>query len=341
MAFFSLSMLRIALELARTDVAWDDLATTFLERFLAIAEAMEATASGISLWSDTDGFFYDALVAQDGVGYQQLPVRTMVGLIPLLAVAIAPEWVDKELPDFAGRLQWLQQHRPEQTSALVTSRGPDGTHRTFALVDPARYLRVLERLLDEQEFLSQYGIRSLSAAYRNGFSVVVDGTTLDTRYDPGESTSGLFGGNSNWRGPVWFPVNVLLTDALRTYAQGAGADVTVELPTGSGIRMPLAAAADDLERRLVGLFRPGADGRRPSDPRDRGDGPLWTEHPTFSEYFHGDTGIGLGASHQTGWTAMVAHLICSTPLATSPNQTESRTTKGQTQGQPNQGENHP
>ena len=309
MAFFSLSMLRIALELARTDAAWDDLATTFLERFLAIAEAMEATASGISLWSDVDGFFYDALVAEDGVGYQQLPVRTMVGLIPLLAVAIAPEWVDQELPDFAGRLQWLRQHRPEQTSALVTSRGPDGTHRTFALVDPARYVRVLERLLDEQEFLSPHGIRSLSAAYRDGFSVVVDGTTLATRYDPGESTSWLFGGNSNWRGPVWFPVNVLLTDALRTYAHGAGAEITVELPTGSGNRVPLSAAADDLERRLVDLFLPGADGRRPSDPRDRGDGPLWTEHPTFSEYFHGDTGIGLGASHQTGWSGLVALLL--------------------------------
>jgi hypothetical protein len=326
MAFFSLSMLRIALELARSDAAWDDLATTFLERFLAIAEAIEATASGISLWSDPDGFFYDALVSDDGVGYQQLPVRTIVGLIPLLAVAIAPEWVDQELPDFAGRLQWLQQHRPEQTSALVTSRGRDGTHRTFALVDPGRFVRVLERLFDEQEFLSPHGIRSLSAAYRNGFSVVVEGSTMATRYDPGESTSGLFGGNSNWRGPVWFPVNVLLTDALRTYAQGAGADVMVELPTGSGNRVPLSAAADDLEGRLVGLFRPGADGRRPSDPRDRGDGPLWSDHPTFSEYFHGDTGIGLGASHQTGWTALVAHLICSTPPATS---------------QTDQGENHP
>jgi hypothetical protein len=253
-------------------------------------------------------------------------VRTIVGLIPLLAVAIAPEWVDQELPDFAGRLQWLQQHRPEQTSALVTSRGRDGTHRTFALVDPGRYVSVLERLFDEQEFLSPHGIRSLSAAYRNGFSVVVEGSTMATRYDPGESTSGLFGGNSNWRGPVWFPVNVLLTDALRTYAQGAGADVMVELPTGSGNRVPLSAAADDLEGRLVGLFRPGADGRRPSDPRDRGDGPLWSDHPTFSEYFHGDTGIGLGASHQTGWTALVAHLICSTPPATS---------------QTDQGENHP
>ena len=317
MAFFSLSMLRIALELARTDAAWDDLATTFLERFFAIAEAMEATASGISLWSETDGFFYDALVADDGPGYQQLPVRSMVGLIPLLAVAIAPEWADRELPDFANRLLWLQKHRPEQTSALITSRGLNGTHHTFALVDKPRYVRMLERLLDEQEFLSAHGIRSLSAAYRNGFEVVVDGTTLGTRYDPGESTTGLFGGNSNWRGPVWFPVNVLLTDALRTYAQGAGADLMVELPTGSGHRVPLSAAADDLEQRLVSLFRPGPDGRRPADPRDHGGGPLWTEHPTFSEYFHGDTGIGLGASHQTGWTALVAHLICSTPPATT------------------------
>jgi hypothetical protein len=324
MAFYALSMLRIALELARADAAWDDLATTFLERFLTIAEAMESPASGVSLWNDDDGFYYDALVAYDdtaldnGMGVEQLPVRSLVGLLPLLAVALAPEWVSVELPDFTQRLRWLQRHRPEQTAALITSLD-ESTHQTLALVDPQRYARLVARLLDEQEFLSPHGVRSLSAAYRNGFTAQVDGAAMTTRYDPGESTSALFGGNSNWRGPVWFPVNVLLADALRTYADGAGRDLRVELPTGSGNRVPLPVVADELEQRLIGLFRPGPDGRRPGDPRDHGDGPLWQPHPTFSEYFHGDTGAGLGASHQTGWTALVAHLICTTvPAVPAP-----------------------
>jgi hypothetical protein len=168
-------------------------------------------------------------------------------------------------------------------------------------------------MLDEDEFLSPHGIRSLSAVYRHGSSVPIDGADLPIRYVPAESDSGLFGGNSNWRGPVWMPVNVLLADALRTYAAGLAAELTVELPTGSGSRRTLAEVADEVDDRLIGLFRMSADGRRPSDPVHVGTGPLWAEHPTFSEYFNGDTGAGLGASHQTGWTAMVAHLICRRP----------------------------
>ncbi|MGH3509432.1 MAG: MGH1-like glycoside hydrolase domain-containing protein, partial [Nocardioidaceae bacterium] len=309
-AFFCLSMLRIAQELARTDNAWDYLATTFLERFFSIADAMEDLGThGVSLWDERDGFFYDALVGPGG-GSVDLPVRSLVGLLPMLAVAASPEWVSTALPDFTGRLAWLKKHRPEETDALITSVGADGKHHTLALIEPARYERLLARMLDEAEFLSPYGVRSLSAAYRDGFSTEVDGMRMGTRYDPGEATSGLFGGNSNWRGPVWFPVNVLLADALRTYGRGAGAALTVELPTGSGNRVGLVEVADELERRLVRLFRPGPDGRRPSDPRDHGSGALWAPYPTFSEYFHGDTGVGLGASHQTGWTALVAHLIC-------------------------------
>lgn len=168
-------------------------------------------------------------------------------------------------------------------------------------------------MLDEQEFLSPHGIRSLSAAYRDRVDVDVDGTPLPIRYLAGVSGSDLFGGNSNWRGPVWFPVNVLLTDAPRTYAEGIAASSTVEFPTGSGQRRGIREVADVLDQRLVGLFRPGPHGRRPGEPRDHGSGELWTTHPTFSEYFDGDTGSGLGASHQTGWTALVAHLICTTP----------------------------
>jgi hypothetical protein len=266
-------------------------------------------STSVSLWHEEDGFFYDVLVADDGTT-EPLRVRSMVGLLPLLAVGIAPEWVQRELPDFTERLRWLRRNRAGQISGVVSFRGKDGTHTTLSVVEPERYARLLTRLLDEEEFLAPHGIRSLSAAYRGGFTTSIAGQEMSLAYDPGESTSWLFGGNSNWRGPIWLPVNVLLVDALRTYAEGAGADHDVEYPTGSGHRSRLVEVADDLESRLISLFRPGPDGRRPSDQRDLPAGPLWTAHPTCSEYFHGDTGVGLGASHQTGWTALVAHLIC-------------------------------
>src|SRR6185437_11978771 len=272
MAFYCLSMLQIALELARTDAAWDDLATKFLEHFLAIARAMNSFGSrNVSLWNEADGFCYDVLTLPEG-GYQQLPVRSMVGLLPLLSVALAPDWVRTELPDFTARLAWLYRHRPELTASLITSHGPDGSHLTLSLLDPDRYQRVLHRLLDPAEFLSPFGIRSLSAAYRQPFSTEVAGHTVSISYLPGESDSGLFGGNSNWRGPVWFPVNVLLTDALRTYCAGRGGDLDVEMPTGSGQLRSLTEVADQLTDRLIALFRPGPDGRRPGDPVDVGDG---------------------------------------------------------------------
>jgi hypothetical protein len=300
MAFYCLTMLRVAIELARHDPAWDDVATKFLEHFLAIARALtEFGSHNVTLWDEQDGFFYDVLVEPDGE-YQQLPVRSVVGLLPMLAVALAPDWVAAELPDFTARVRWLQKRRPELLESLVATHGPSGTHLTLALVDRPRFVRLLSRLRDEQEFLSPHGIRSLSAAYREPFTTNVAGQPMTIRYDPAESDSGLFGGNSNWRGPLWFPVNVLLADAIRTYGRGAGA----ELPDS------LTAMADDLDDRMVALFRPDATGHRPSQPRDFGTGALWTEHVTFSEYFDGDTGVGLGASHQTGWTALVAHLIC-------------------------------
>ncbi len=310
MGFFCLSMLRMAIELARHDVAWDSSATKFLEHFLGIAEAMEQFGShDVSVWDEDDGFYYDVLVQPDG-NFQQFKVRSMVGLLPLMAVAVAPPWVESELPDFTARLQWLRERRPHLTDAIITTGHRGGQQHTLSLVDPSRLGRLLTRMLDEGEFLSPHGLRSVSAAYRDGYTAQVDGTTLSLAYTPGESDSGLFGGNSNWRGPVWFPVNILLLDALRTYASGAGEGFVRELPTGSARERSMAQIARDLEQRLVDLFRLGPDGRRPGDPRHVPTGPLWAPHPTFSEYFHGDTGAGLGASHQTGWTAMVAHLIC-------------------------------
>jgi hypothetical protein len=220
--------------------------------------------------------------------------------------------LEQGLPDFASRLHWLQRRRPGLTEAVLSRSGGADTDMLLAAVEPDRLHRVLTRMLDEREFLSPYGIRSVSAAYRDPFTTEVDGTAMSIDYEPGESQTALFGGNSNWRGPVWFPLNVLLADALRVYAHFLGEEATVELPTGSGRRVSVAGAADDIDQRLIALFRRGADGRRPSDGSriEASDSPLWREHVTFSEYFHGDTGEGLGASHQTGWTALVAHLLC-------------------------------
>jgi hypothetical protein len=310
MAFMCLSLLRIAQELGRHQHAFDDLATTFLERFLGICRAMGHFGSqGVSLWDEADGFFYDVLVGPDGQ-LETMRVRSLVGLLPLLAVSNVTAAVRQELPDFDEALRWLEAHRPDEVASVATTHPAAGDVLTLSVVDPARAARLLARLLDENEFLSPHGIRSLSAAHRDGVTLDVAGQSMSLRYTPGESDTGLFGGNSNWRGPVWMPLNVLIIDALHTYAAGSAAATTVEFPTGSGQRLGLHDVAAQLEERLVALFRPGADGRRPSDPRDWLAGPLWTQSPTFSEYFHGDTGVGLGASHQTGWTALVAHLLC-------------------------------
>ncbi|HQK31249.1 MAG TPA: glucosidase [Phycicoccus sp.] len=313
MAFMSLSMLRIALRLSRKDPAWDGLATTFLEHFFSIAQAMETFGTdGVSLWDESDGFFYDVLV--DGRGRSEpVRVRSLVGLLPLIAVAHVPAWAFRELSDVTARVRWLQRRRPELTDSLLHSGTGMGAMTTLTPLSPDRVDALLRRLFDEGEFLGPYGVRSLSAAYRGGATIDVGGTAMSIAYDPGESSTGLFGGNSNWRGPVWFPINVLLADGLLSYAAGVGSALTVEFPTGSGSRIPLDEAAGRIHDRLIALFRPGPDGRRPGTPRDHPTGPLWDAHPTFAEYFDGDTGRGCGASHQTGWTALVAHLICTRP----------------------------
>lgn len=314
-AFACLCLLRIAQELALTQPAWGDVATTFLERFLSITEAVE-NFGGLneSLWNEADGFFYDILV--DQVGHvTPVAVRSLVGFVPLLAVANSPAQLAGRVPELKERRAWLKRNRPQMMRYMLTDAGDgnQGGSMTLSLVDRDRYPRLLSRLFDEAEFLSPYGIRSLSAAYREGMTIQLVGQDMHIRYTPGMSEDGMFGGNSNWRGPVWFPLNVLLADALRHRAQGVGGQVEVEFPTGSGQRVSLLEAADRLEQRLLDLFRPGPDGRRPGQQRDMPSGPLWDEHPTFSEFFHGDSGVGLGASHQTGWTGLVAHLLCRRP----------------------------
>ncbi len=308
MAFYCQQMFKIAIELSRFDPAWQDCATKFLEHFLTISKAMNSFGShSISLWHEEDGFFYDVLVRPDGSA-MPMRVRSMVGLLPILGATDVPVWIDEQCPDVTARLRWLRKRRPELVGPLLFGSGPGGRRMLLSLVSPERLRRILERMFDPEEFLAPYGIRSLSKA-EQGVSEDIDGREVSMQYEPGESSTALFGGNSNWRGPVWFPVNVLLADKLRTYGRHFGEEFKIAIPTGSDNLCTLEQAADVIDGGLTGLFRP-VDGKRPADGRriESIANPLWSEHPSFYEYFDGDTGEGLGATHQTGWTGLVAHL---------------------------------
>ncbi|MFX0539236.1 MGH1-like glycoside hydrolase domain-containing protein [Ornithinimicrobium sp. Y1847] len=310
MGLFCLKMLRMSMELAREDEAWDEVATKFLVHFLSIAQAMDDIGrEHTSLWDEEDQFFHDILVTEEGDAYR-MPIRSMVGLLPLAGVALVPNWVAQDLPDLTDFFEGWTRRRPELRDALLHTNHAGYSLRTLSMMSRKQWRATVKRLLDDSEFLSPNGIRSLSAAHRDGVTVNVGGNDLSLAYVPGESDSHMFGGNSNWRGPVWLPVNALLTDALRNYGRSAGVGRPVEFPTGSGNQVPVDKVAGELEQRLVGLFRAGEDGRRPSTPIHHPSGPLWDAHPTFSEFFDGDTSVGLGASHQTGWTGLVAHFIC-------------------------------
>ncbi|MEW6270394.1 MAG: glucosidase [Thermodesulfobacteriota bacterium] len=313
MGMYCLNMLAIALELAREDRAYEDVASKFFEHFVYICHAMNNLGGhGVELWDCDDGFFYDVLALPDG---RKLPlkVRSLVGLIPLYGVETLDSELIDRLPAFKRRMQWFIENRPEFGDHVETSTMPDlRVLRLLALVGRDRLRQVLRYMLDEDEFLSPYGVRALSRHHlQHPYQLEVDGTVHRVDYEPGESRSGLFGGNSNWRGPVWLPVNFLLIEALQRYHFFYGDDLKVECPTGSGVRMNLWQVAAELSRRLVRLFLPDEHGVRPSlreVPLFRKD-PHFTDLVLFHEYFHGETGAGLGASHQTGWTALVAKLI--------------------------------
>ncbi len=313
MAMYTLNLLAIAFELAKDDPAYEDVASKFWEHFLYIANAMSNRGpEGHSMWNEEDGFFYDVLKLPDGSRFP-MKVRSMVGLIPLFAVETLDSELLHRMPSFKRRMDWFIENRPDLTSQTACMKKPgDDDRRLMAIVDEEELRSVLRFMLDEEEFLSPYGIRSVSKVHeKRPYVVEVDGHQHSVDYEPGESTSNLFGGNSNWRGPIWFPVNFLLIEALQRFHYYLGDDFTVEFPTGSGRYLTLWDVAGELSRRLSSLFLRDESGRRPAlaaighfhaDPN-------WRDLVLFHEYFHGDTGAGLGASHQTGWTGLVAKLI--------------------------------
>ena len=308
MAMYCLNMLAISMELARHNPSYEDVASKFFEHFMYIAHAMNTT----HLWDDKDGFFYDVLALPDG-RREPMRVRSMVGLIPLFAVETLSEDELARLPKFRSRLQWFIANR-QDLHGTVQKMGELNVERRrlLSVVHADQLRRILAVMLDETEFLSDHGVRSLSRAHLDDpYVLEVRGQRFEVRYEPAESQGPMFGGNSNWRGPVWFPVNFLLIESLQRFGYYHGDELTVQCPTGSGQYMTLAQVAAELSKRLERLFLPDADGRRPCNGgRDLFDrDPHFRDHILFHEYFHGDTGAGLGASHQTGWTALVAKLL--------------------------------
>ncbi len=316
MAFYCATMLSMALELARTRPAYEDIASKFFEHFVDIIDAMNHMG-GDGLWHEGDGFYYDQILVDDGTEIP-LRVRSLVGIIPLLAAEVLDQEVIKALPGFRKRMRWFVKNRPELAVHVSymerTSKpgAPGEEIRLLAIPSKERLVRVLRYVLDENEFLSPYGIRSLSAAYREKpFVLTLDGSQHSISYEPSESRTGMFGGNSNWRGPIWMPINYLLIEALERYYHFYRDDLKVECPVGSGQMMNLQQVALEISTRLSRLFTRDQNGKRAcygDDSRFEKD-PNWRDYVQFHEYFQGDTGRGLGASHQTGWTALITRCV--------------------------------
>ena len=313
MGMYCLNMLAIALELAKDDMAYEDVASKFFEHFVHIAHAMnDIGTDGRSLWDEEDGFYYDLLHLPNGEDHF-LKIRSIVGLIPLFAVeTLEPETVDR-LPGFKRRMQWFIDNNTDVPEHIeMTQRSPRGVRRLLSLANRKQLKRILKRMLDETEFLSPHGVRALSRYHRDHpYEFQVDGHVSRVDYEPGESTSGIFGGNSNWRGPIWFPLNYLLIESLQKFHHYYGEDFKIECPVHSKNEMDLWQVSAEISRRLTRIFLRGKDGRRPfagnydlfnKDPH-------WRDLILFYEYFHGDNGSGRGASHQTGWTGLVAKLL--------------------------------
>ncbi|MEM7785955.1 MAG: glucosidase, partial [Planctomycetota bacterium] len=310
MAFYCSTMLMISMELAREDSSYEDVASKFFEHFVNIADAMNCLG-GRGLWNEEDGFYYDHLHKESE--YTPVRIRSLVGLLPMVAAAVLDVDLIHQLPGFHKRMNWFLKNRKELVSQITyLERRGDIPKYMLAIPSRRRLERLLSYMLDESEFLSEYGIRSMSKVHKqHPFQMQLGDQHHSVQYTPGESDSGLFGGNSNWRGPIWFPINFLLIESLETYHDFYGDTFTIEYPTGSGNRMTLKEIACELSGRLAKIFLPDENGNRPlnaNDPRYAKD-PAWKDHVLFYEYFHGDTGRGLGASHQTGWTALVINCL--------------------------------
>jgi hypothetical protein len=313
MGMYCLNLLAIAMELAREESCYEDVASKFWEHFLYIANAINHLGEdGAGMWDDQDGFFYDVLHMPDG-RHSPLRVRSMVGLIPLFAVETLEPEITGKLKGFTRRMEWFIENRKDLTRNVACMRSPGaGERRLLSIVDRDQLRRVLKVMLDEREFLSPFGIRALSRIHRDDpYVFAVNGAEYRVQYEPGESTTGLFGGNSNWRGPIWFPVNYLIIESLQKFHHYLGDDFKVECPTGSGQLMTLWEVAAEISRRLTRTFLRGPEGRRPVHGSNEvfHNDPHWRDLVLFHEYFHGDDGSGVGASHQTGWTGLVGKLI--------------------------------
>jgi hypothetical protein len=315
MAMYCLNLMRIALELSLHNHVYEDIATKFFEHFLSIADAMTnmgGDGNGIGLWDEEDQFYYDSLQLPDG-RLITLKVRSMVGLIPLFAVeTLEPQTLDK-LPGFKRRMEWVLNHRPELARLVSRWNEPGlGERRLLSLLRGSRMKKLLRRMLDESEFLSDYGVRALSKYHAvHPYTLSCRGDSVKVQYQPAESDSNMFGGNSNWRGPVWFPVNYLIIESLQKFHHYYGDDFKIECPTGSGRYTTIEGVARELQQRLSNLFLRGANGLRPAfgdHPKLQRD-PHFRDHLLFYEYFHGDNGRGAGAEHQTGWTGLIAKLL--------------------------------
>jgi len=312
MAFFSLCMMRIAIELALQNKVYESLASKFFEHFLLIAHSMTRLNAGVGLWDEEDEFYYDVLTKPSGERVP-LKVRSMVGLIPLFAVEVLEPDIMKQLPRFASHVQWLLDNRPDLSDLISHFTIPgEGERKLLSLLRGKRLRALLKRMCDPEEFLSDYGVRALSRYHLDHpYVFETEEARYEVKYEPAEASVSIMGGNSNWRGPIWFPMNYLIMESLQKFYQYYGKDYLIEYPTGSGQKVSILAIAEDLSARLISIFREGNDGVRPAlrqHPKSATD-PHFKDCLLFFEHFHGDNGRGVGASHQTGWTGLVAKLI--------------------------------
>jgi hypothetical protein len=307
MGMYALNLMDMAIEIAMHDISFEDTATKFFEHFVLIAEALNE----LGMWDDEDKFFYDMLVAP-GTQPLRLKIQSIVGLTTLFAVSVIEKNVSRRLDDFTKRITWFENYRLKNKKFWPNEERAGSEKILLSLIPKEKLVALLQRLLSETEFLAPGGIRALSKYHeQHPYSVQIDGVDYSIQYDPGDSTSSFFGGNSNWRGPVWMPINYMIIQSIKKFGEFYEGSLPIEYPTGSGTYMELKQVADELTQRVIGLFEKGADGGR----RSHGNYNWFYKQPgnedliLFYEYFHGDTGSGLGASHQSGWTALVAELI--------------------------------